>query len=190
MGRATRRAAIVLYCKDASVPARWAASWRAVVMELKKPIPGDQLIGLGAIVLFLVSFFHWLGAVGTIRSGEAAGALSGSAWGFTLTTFAVLLGLALLGYVILRVVDVDLPTKIGSATLGQVVLGVAGAAFVLVFIKLLAGPNVSTIPSTVAGLPVTVTKTRNFGIYAGLVATGALAVGAFLSLQAEQLSGS
>lgn len=162
-------------------------------MELKKPIPGDQLIGLGAIILFLVSFFHWLGAMGTVRGGQTASALyvgAGSAWDFTLTTFAVLLGLALLGYVILRVVDVDLPTKIGSATLGQVVLGVAGAAFVLVFIKLLAGPNASTIPSTVAGLPVTVTKTRKFGIYAGLVATGALAVGAFLSLQAEQLSGS
>ena len=156
-------------------------------MELKRPIPGDQLIGLGAVVLFLVSFFHWLGATGTLRSGETAAAFSGSAWSFALTTVAVLLGLALLAYVVLRAASVELPAKVGNATLGQIVLGVAGLAFVLVLVKTLAGPNASTIPSTIAGLPVTITKTRDFGIYAGLVATGALVVGAFLSFQAEQL---
>jgi hypothetical protein len=96
----------------------------------------------------------------------------------------VLLGLVLLGYVILRVVGVDLPTTVGSVTLGQIVLGIAGAALLFVLIKVIAGATPAAIPSTSA---VTITKTRKFGIYVGLLSTAGLFVGAILSLQAEQL---
>jgi hypothetical protein len=58
-------------------------------VELKKPIPGDQIIGLSAIVLFLFSFVHWLGATGTVKVAATTTPLfagAGSAWDFTLTT--------------------------------------------------------------------------------------------------------
>jgi len=157
-------------------------------MEFQKPIPGDQIIGLSAVILVFVSLFHWLGATGTVRSGPAGSPLyvrAASAWGFAVTALAVLLGLVLLGYVVARSLGVDLPDRVGSATLGQIVVGIAGAALFFVLIKIVAGSSLS-IPSTVAGAPVTITKSRKFGIYAGLLAAGGLVVGALLSLQAER----
>jgi len=157
-------------------------------MEFKKPIPGDQIIGLSAAVLVFLSVFHWLGATGTVQ-GPAASTLyvrAGTAWSFTLTAIAVLLGLVLLGYVVARSLGVNLPSRVGNATLGQIVLGVAGVAFLFVLIKFFAGSSLS-IPSRVTGLPVTVTESHKLGIDIGLLATGGLVVGALFSLQAEQL---
>jgi uncharacterized membrane protein len=160
-------------------------------MDLNKLTQGDQIIGVSGIVLFVISFFNWLGAtasVGGSRSLPGGFSASGAdtAWGFTLTLIAVLLGLALLAYVVLKAVGVEMPSNFGSVTLAQVVLGVAAVAFLFVLIKLIAGPNLNT--GSFGG--VTVSKTRKFGIYVGLLATIGLVVGAFLNVRAEQSSSS
>jgi hypothetical protein len=158
-------------------------------MDLKKLTQGDQIIGVSGIVLFIISFFNWLGySVSGVRSlpGVPTSA-SATAWHFTLTLLAVLLGLALLAYVVLKAVGVEMPSTFGSITLAQVVLGVAAVAFLFVLIKVIAGPNGITTGS-VGG--VTVSKTRKFGIFVGLIATIGLVAGAFLNFRAEQSSSS
>lgn len=161
-------------------------------MDLNKLTRGDQIIGVSGIVLFVFSFFKWLGATATVRGsaalpGGASGSLgSASAWSFTLTTIAVLLGLALVAYVLMKAAGVEIPSNFGSITLAQVVLGIAAVAFLFVLIKLIAGPNINT---TGFGF-VTVSKSRKFGIFIGLLATIGLVVGAYLNVRAEQSSSS
>jgi len=155
--------------------------------------PGDQIVALSAIVLFLVSFVHWLGATVSLASGQAPIGLSlqssaASAWSFTLPVLAVLLGLALLAYVLLKAGGVQLiGGPEGTLTVAQLVLCVALTAFVFVLAKLLAGPHLSGFPTTVSGHAVQVHKSRKVGIYLGLLATVGLVVGAVLNLQAAQL---
>jgi hypothetical protein len=144
-------------------------------MDLNKLSRGDTIIGISGIVLFIFSFFNWLGYnfKGSIFNLSA----SASAWHFTLTLLAVLLGLVLLGYVVLKALGVEIPDKFGNVTLAQILLGIAIVAFVFVLIKLIVGPNAGVT------LPPTVTKSRKFAIYVGLVATIGLVVGAFLNVQ-------
>ncbi len=157
-------------------------------MDLNKLTPGDRIIGVSGIVLFVFSFFDWLGATVSVTGSQAPpGGISASAadnaWGFTLTLLAVLLGLALLTYVVLKAAGVAMRSSFGSITFAQVILGVAAVAFLFVLIKLIAGPN---IPGSFAG--VTISKSRKFGIFIGLIATIGLVVGAFLNVQADRSS--
>ncbi len=156
-------------------------------MDLNKLTPGDQIIGVSGIVLFIVSFFNWLGATASVGGSRALpGGFSASgadsAWGFTLTLLAVLLGLVLLAYAVLKLVGVEMPSTFGSITLAQVVVGIAAVAFLFVLIKLIAGPNINT--GSFGG--VTVSKTRKLGIYIGLLCTIGLVAGAVMNLRAEQ----
>jgi multisubunit Na+/H+ antiporter MnhF subunit len=156
-------------------------------MDLNKLTRGDQVIGISGIVLFIFSFFSWLGAKvnvsGRVVPGLGSADLgSKSAWGWTLTLFAVLIGIALVAYVVLKAAGVEIPDKFGSVTLAQIVLGLAAIAFLFVVIKLIAGPN---IPTTSIG-GVTVSKTRKLGIFVGLLATAGLVAGAFLNFQESQ----
>lgn len=179
--------------------APWCAAWWWLpiqggthVLEAKnmdKLTPGDQIIGVSGIVLFVFSFFDWLGATASFSgNGNLPGGITASAadnaWGFTLTLLAVLLGLALLTYVVLKAAGVGMRSSFGSVTLAQVILGVAAVAFLFVLIKLIAGPNINT--GSFAG--VTISKSRKFGIFIGLIATIGLVVGAFLNVQADQSS--
>jgi len=150
-------------------------------MDLSKLTTGDRVIGVSAIVLFIFSFFDWLGFNIGVHSAFTISA-SASAWHFTLTLFAVLLGLVLLAYVVLKAMGVELPANFGSVTLAQVVLGIAVIAFVFVLIKVIVGPNAGIT------LPAGVTKSRKFGIYVGLLATIGMVAGAFLNVRAEQSS--
>jgi uncharacterized membrane protein len=156
-------------------------------MDLNRLTQGDQIIGVSGIVLFIFSFFSWLGAKASVGGGAAGSfSASDSAWGFTLTLIAVLLGLALLAYVVLKAAGVEIPSNFGSVTAAQVVLGIAAVAFLFVLIKLIAGPNINTGSFG----SVTVSKTRKFGIFVGLLATIGLVAGAFLNVRAEQSNSS
>jgi hypothetical protein len=150
-------------------------------MDLNKLTTGDQIIGVSGIVLFIFSFFHWLGATASVAAFSASGAAS--AWSFTVLWIAVLLGVALVIYVVLKAFGVEIPAKFGSLTLAQIVLGIAALAFLLVLIKLIAGPNIPAHPSSVS-----VSTSRKFGIFVGLLATIGLVAGAYLNFQAEKAS--
>jgi hypothetical protein len=147
-------------------------------MDLNKLTPGDQIIGVSGIVLFIVSFFNWLGFNFSARSIISISA-SASAWHFTLTLLAVLLGLVLLIYVVLKALGVEIPGKFGSVTVAQIVLGIAAVAFLFVLIKVIVGPNAGVT------LPAGITKSRKVGIFIGLIATIGLVAGAFLNFQSD-----
>ena len=154
-------------------------------MDLTKLSRGDTVIGVSGLVLFVVSFFDWLGVTitgGATFNGRSIGGVSlnlgsANAWHFTLTILAVLLGLVMLVYVVMKALGVDMPDSFGTVTLGQVMLGIAVVAFLFVLIKLIAGPNIGFTGAA------TVSKSRKFGIYVGLAATVGLMIGAFLNLQ-------
>lgn len=152
-------------------------------MDLNKLTRGDRIIGISGIVLFIFSFFDWLGYNFSGRGIVPSFGASASAWHFTLTLLAVLLGLAMLAYVVLKAAGVDIPAKFGNVTLAQILLGVAAVAFLFVLIKLIAGPNAGVT------LPPGITKARKFGIFVGLLATAGLVAGAFLNFQEDKGAG-
>ncbi len=159
---------------------------------MRRLAPGERLIGLGGLALFAVSFLDWFGGrISTLRVNgvnEPTGPyhVTGNAWSYPVTLLAVLVGVSMLVYVGFRVLgldppDTDLPARVLT------VLGVL--AFALIAVKLIAGANITTatfgIPdiSGLGAVQLTVTKTREAGIYAGLVASTALAVGGYLTLR-------
>lgn len=147
-------------------------------MDINKLTTGDRVIAISGIVLFVFSFFDWLGAeasAGGFSDSEAKGA-----WSFTLTLIAVLIGIAMVVIVALKAFDVKLP-DLGGTSWGLVLLVMGVVAFAFVLIKLIAGPNIDT-----GGFNVDISKTREFGIFVGLIATAGLAVGGYLLFQADK----
>jgi hypothetical protein len=144
-------------------------------MDLNKLTTGDKVIGISGIALFIFSFFSWLG----VKAGSGAVEVEGtkSAWGLTLTLFAVLIGIALVVVVALKAADVKLP-DLGGVTWAQVMLGAAGLVLLFVVIKLITG--ISGVPD----LP-GIEKTRKIGIFLGLIASAGLVAGAWLNFQAD-----
>jgi hypothetical protein len=147
-------------------------------MDLNKLTMGDRVIAISGIVLFIFSFFDWLGyeAKGTL-SGLDLGA--GNAWDFTLLWLAVLLGIAMVVLVALKAFDVKLP-DLGGTSWGLVLLIMGATAFAFVLIKLIVGPNVPDLAEDA------VDGTRKFGIFVGLLATAGLAVGGYLRFQEDK----
>jgi multisubunit Na+/H+ antiporter MnhF subunit len=144
-------------------------------MDLNKLTTADRVIAISGIVLFVFSFFDWLGfksKIGDISDGK-------NAWGFTLTLIAVLIGIAMVVIVALKATDVKLP-DLGGTSWGLVLLIMGAVAFAFVLIKLIAGPNVPDFAESA------VDGTRKFGIFIGLIATAGLAVGGYLEFQADK----
>jgi len=150
-------------------------------MDLTKLSLGDKVIAGSGIALFIFSFFNWLGI--KVSSGPLEFSESKGAWSFTLTLFAVLIGIAMVVLVALKAFGVDLPA-LGNATWGQILLGLGTVSFVFVLIKLIAGPNLNNA----ADIP-GVDKTRGIGIFLGLIATAGLAAGGYLRMQEDKAGG-
>jgi hypothetical protein len=141
-------------------------------MDLNRLTTGDKVIGISGIALFIFSFFKWLGI------SQGSNSASKSAWGFTLTLLAVILGILLVGYVAAKAGGVELP-KLGGLTWNQVVFIVAAVIFLFILIKIITGPsgwNGFDIPDNVS-------KDRKIGIFLGLIASIGILAGAFLNLK-------
>jgi hypothetical protein len=148
-------------------------------MDLNRLTMGDRVIAISGIVLFIASFFNWLGAKVDQGPFEVCDAKSG--WGFTLTLIAILIGIAMVVLVALKAFDVKLPEMSGQLTWGTILLIMGVVAFVFVLIKLIAGPNLGDADD-IPG----VEKTREIGIFIGLIATAGLAVGGYLRFQEDK----
>lgn len=147
-------------------------------MDLSRINTGEKVIGVSGGLLFIFSFFNWLGvSVSGSVGGQTFGtSQSKSAWGFPLCLIAVLIGMAMAGYVIAKALGVNFPDP-GAVTWNQILLGAAAIVFLLILIKLVVGPSGwdgSSIPSGVS-------KDRKIGIFLGLIAAAGLVAGAFLS---------
>jgi len=154
--------------------------------------PGERLIAVGGVALFAVSFLPWLGGristlrVNGVREPTGPYHVTGNAWSYPVTLVAVLLGVSMLVYVGFRTAGLDVPD---SDTPGRVLTALGTLAFLLVAIKLAVGANITLgtfgIPdaSGLGAVQIVITKTRDVGIYAGVVASAALAIGGYLTLR-------
>jgi hypothetical protein len=142
-------------------------------MDLNRLTTGDRVIGISGILLFIFSFFPWLGF------SYASFSASKSAWGFTLCWLAVILGILCVAYVVLKALGTDLP-ELGGVTWSQIVLVIAAVAFIFILIKIIAGPGTGGVSLSGTG----VSKSRKVGIFLGLLASIGLVVGAYLNVQA------
>src|SRR4051794_11534643 len=146
---------------------------RRTGMDLNRLTTGDKVIGISGILLFIFSFFKWLGV--SVSGGKLFGEVSASksAWGFTLTLLAVILGILLVAYVGAKAAGVELPA-LGGITWNQIVFIVAAIIFLFILIKLIVGP---------ADVPDGVSKDRKIGIFLGLLSSVGILAGAFLNLK-------
>ncbi len=149
-------------------------------MDLSKLTTGDQVVGVSGIVLFIFSFFDWLGVDATFGGVSTYG--GASAWSFTLPLLAVLLGVLAVVGVVLKAAGVAMPEMGMTHGLRQLVIGAVALAFVL--IKTVVGINVPGVAGD--GL----SETRGIGLWVGLIACIGLTVGGYLTMQGEKSGGS
>ncbi len=148
-------------------------------MDLSKLTTGDKVVGVSGIVLFIFSFFSWLGVDITIGGLGSYGSSSASAWSFNLPLLAVLLGVLAVVAVVLKAAGVAVPEMGMTHGMRQLVIGAVALAFVL--IKTVVG---------ISGLPDGISTTRGIGLWVGLIACIGLTVGGYLTMQGEKSSGS
>ena len=149
-------------------------------MDLARLTMGDRVIGISGIVLFIASFFNWLGAKVDQGPFEVSDAKSG--WGFTLTLIAILIGIAMVVLVALKAFDVKLPEMSGQLTWGTILLDHGRRRLRVRAHQAHRGPEPRRARSDIAG----VEKTREIGIFIGLIATAGLAVGGYLRFQEDK----
>lgn len=139
-------------------------------MDINKLNTGEKVMGISGILLLVFSFFPWLGF------SYAGFSTSKSAWTFTLCWIAVVLGVVLAGLVIAKAAGAEVPA-LGNLKWAHIFLGVSAAVFLLILIKLIAGPGTGGVDISGTG----VSKDRKLGIFLGLLASLGLAVGAYLN---------
>jgi hypothetical protein len=170
-------------------------------VDLQRLSKGDRVVGISGVLLLLFSFLDWLGLEAT---GPADGPLgvpvtSGvakSAWAFPVTLAAVVIGVAMTAIIVAKLFGADLPRP-GPLSWGQVFLLLGAIAFLLVAIKLAAGPHewafrgpavpVDSIERLCRTRPDcgNFTTTREVGIILGVLAAGGLLIGGYLRNQED-----
>lgn len=152
-------------------------------MDLNKLSTGDKVVAGSGIALFIFSFLPWYKA--EVKGGLAFGvSASGtnSGWSYFFTGIVpVLLGLALIGYVVVtKLVD---GVKLPELPVGWplVVLGAAGLAALLVVLRLLIGSG-EDVPALAKDY---IDISRSYGLFLSTLAALGLAGGAFLKFQED-----
>ena len=128
-------------------------------MVRAQSVAANVLVLVFAGLLFADSFLDWLGArasVGPVEITDTA-----NAWQLTVCALAIVVGVLVLVPAILRLSGLDVP--------GGVIIAMGGFAFGLVLLKLVLGPEIDT-----GGFDVEIDKTREIGIYLGLVLTAGI----------------
>ncbi len=167
-------------------------------MSFNRLTRGDRVILVAGSVLVVVSVFHWLGARITRIAGKTQGlgdryAFTHSAWGYTVTLIAVLLGIAMLVYEVMKLLGVEVPDRFGPVSVGQVMLGLGAISLVLVLSKVAVGSRVELasfgLPNLPSGLSkalgLSVQKTRSLASFVGLGAAAGLFLGGLLKFREE-----
>lgn len=143
-------------------------------MDLDKLTTADKVIAGSAILLLIFSFFPWFKV-----SVEGFGSESGNGWdvGFLWAGVPVLLGLAMLAYVIITRFSPQ--TRLPAAPWGVILLAAGALAALLVLLKLLIGEDDEGL--SIVGVEVS----RSFGLFLATLAALGLAAGGFLKYKEE-----
>ena len=143
-------------------------------MDINRLNTGEKVIGVSGVLLFVFSFFPWLGISAGILSADK------SAWSFPLLLISVILGTAMAGLMIAKAAGADLP-ELGTVKWAHILMGVAILILVLILIKLIVGPS-SWNGVSLSGSGVD--KDRKIGIFLGLLASIGLVAGSYLNAKA------
>ena len=139
-------------------------------LDINKLNTGEKVIGVSGILLFVFSFFSWLGF--SYRGFSQ----SENAWSFTLCWLAVVIGILMAGLMIAKAAGVDLP-ELGTVKWAHILLGAAIVALLFILIKVIVGPSTHGVSLAGTG----VSKDRKIGIFLGLLASIGLVAGAYLN---------
>jgi hypothetical protein len=147
----------------------------------------DQIVGGGAIALFIfMFFFKWYGGSSSSSVGGVSFSASSNGWHtFTdsrwiwLLTIIVALGMVVLE---LRQQKLELPVK-----LSVIVAGLGALSTLLILYRIIHHPSGSA-SSSFGTAHVSYSYGIKIGIWLGLIAAAAIAYGAYLAMQAEGTS--
>ena len=146
-------------------------------MDLSKLNTNDWLISGGAIAFLISIFLPWYGI------DEVFGEFNNAGSEYLLTGWLplALLIIAFVLVVLPKLADgVNLPDEIGPLSRAQAALAAAGAAAVLVVLRLI-------IPSdNIGSVDADVDLSRKYGLFLALLAVIAAAAGAFLNMKSAE----
>jgi len=147
-------------------------------MDLNKLTTGDRIVAISAIVFLISMFLPWYGLDNDFGSD-----FNESGWSYFLGWIALLLAIAMVVQIALaRFTTTELP-KVGSLTWGQVHVGLAGLAALVMLLRIVLVPDVEVLGVDVADAD------RKFGVFIAFLATLGLVAGAFLKMQDPADSG-
>lgn len=135
-------------------------------MDLKKLTPGELVVAIAGVLLFVFGFFKWYGIDFEI-AGRTIASASNNGWeapNAGLSIIAIILGIVMAGHVILqRLAGMEMPQRLGQIGWGHLYVVGGGLSFLFVLIKLLNN-----------------TDFTKFGVYAGLICSLALFAGGIM----------
>jgi hypothetical protein len=153
-------------------------------MDFSKLKPSDWLVGGGTVVFLIALFLPWYKA-------EVDGFGGGSVNGWSYFLFGIipliLLAFATVASVVPKLTDSEIvPDPVGPLPRAQAVLIAAGAAAVIVLLRILIKDD-GDVPSI---LQDEIDISRGIGLFLGFLAAAAAAAGAFMKFQDKEEIGS
>ncbi len=147
---------------------------------------GELIAGISAVLLFLVMFVGWYGLkLNTAGLGSfAPPAVSYDAW----DAFSVIDLILLLTVIVALALVVTQATRRSPAipvSLSVIATTLAGISVLLILFRIVDPPSIVDIP---AGLDAHLDRTRDLGVYLGLVASLGILYGGYRSMRVEGLA--
>jgi hypothetical protein len=155
--------------------------------DIKNMRRGDQLMGGGAVALFIAMFFFkWYGGSATSSVGGFNVSNSLNGWhSFTNSRWVWLITIIVaLGVVAIRMGMIKVESPV---SLGAVVAALGALSTVLIFYRIVHHPS-GGISGTVAGVHYSASYGIKIGIWIGLIAAGVITYGGIAAMQEEGTS--